>query len=169
MAYTAGSFVANEQPSASKFNLLWTNDAYFDAQIGSGTALTSYTPTYANLTVGNGTHRSAYLQLGKLVFVRIGFTFGSTSSMGTAPTATLPVTAKSSIYTASGSLLANGGATGGGTYSIPTYFATTTTVVFTIENSTATYTSLNNITASAPYASWTTGYTLDVQGWYEAA
>lgn len=34
MAYTSGSFVFGEQPSASKFNTLWTNDASFNDGTG---------------------------------------------------------------------------------------------------------------------------------------
>lgn len=37
MAYTAWSVVFGEQPSAAKWNILGTNDAHFNAYIGSGT------------------------------------------------------------------------------------------------------------------------------------
>ena len=54
---------------------------------------TTYTPTFTNLTVGNGTVVARYAQIGKIVKAYIGFNMGSTSSMGTAPYFTLPVTA----------------------------------------------------------------------------
>lgn len=38
MAYTAGSFVADEQPTTSKWNQLWSNDASFNDGTGIGTA-----------------------------------------------------------------------------------------------------------------------------------
>ena len=41
MAYSSWSVSFNEQPSAAKWNILGTNDAYFDSLIGSGTAWTS--------------------------------------------------------------------------------------------------------------------------------
>lgn len=53
----------------------------------------SWTPTWANLTVGNGTTDYKYIKIGKTVFVRFSVTFGSTSAMGTDPNLTLPVTA----------------------------------------------------------------------------
>jgi hypothetical protein len=55
-----------------------------------GGAWTSYTPTWTNLTVGNATQNSAYVEAGKLYFVRIGLTFGSTTSISGIPEFTLP-------------------------------------------------------------------------------
>jgi hypothetical protein len=55
----------------------------------------NYTPTYTNLTVGNGTHASRFSINGRTVSGSLGFTMGSTSVMGSNPTATLPVTASS--------------------------------------------------------------------------
>lgn len=58
-----------------------------------GTAWIPFTPTYTNLTVGNGVHQSYYQYVNaKTVIARIGFTLGTTSSVGTAPYFTLPVT-----------------------------------------------------------------------------
>ena len=53
----------------------------------------SYTPTYTNLTVGNGTVTSRYGQSGKFVFFYWRLVLGSTSSIGGAPKITVPVTA----------------------------------------------------------------------------
>lgn len=35
MAYTAATFSAFEQPTTSKWNLLWANDAFFNTQVGT--------------------------------------------------------------------------------------------------------------------------------------
>ena len=59
-------------------------------------AYTSYTPTFTNLTIGNGSMSAKYLQVGKLVYVFIQFVMGSTSSMGTDPFFTFPITADGS-------------------------------------------------------------------------
>jgi hypothetical protein len=98
MAYASWSVVANEQPSASKWNILGTNDAYFDSLIGSGTAWTAFTPVWTNLTVGNGTNASYYQQIGKTVSVTVSFKLGTTSSVSSNPYFALPVAA-SSHYT----------------------------------------------------------------------
>lgn len=106
MAYTAWSVSFGEQPSAAKWNILGTNDAYFDSLIGSGTAWTSYSPTWTTSgtapAIGNGSLTGAYQQLGKTVFFRIRFTAGSTTTYGTqAWQFGLPVAAHSYYTTAS--------------------------------------------------------------------
>jgi hypothetical protein len=55
----------------------------------------TWTPTLTNLVVGNGTMQGKYLQINKLVFVDLHFTFGATSTFGAgaAWTFTYPVTA----------------------------------------------------------------------------
>ena len=54
-------------------------------------AWTSYTPTLGSITIGNGSLSFAYTQMGKTVILRGLITLGSTSSVGTNPTFTLPV------------------------------------------------------------------------------
>jgi hypothetical protein len=56
----------------------------------------AYTPTYSNITVGNGTVTARYGQSGKFVTVNWKFVLGSTSSIGAGPTISLPVTATNS-------------------------------------------------------------------------
>lgn len=53
-------------------------------------AWTAYTPTFTNLTVGNGTVNAFYSKIGKTVLVRLRFVFGSTSSISGELQATLP-------------------------------------------------------------------------------
>lgn len=80
-----------------------TDSAVTPAKLLTGTGSSwvwqSWTPTWANLTVGNGTVAASYTQIGKTVIARTKVIFGSTSSMGTSPTFTLPVTANSSYST----------------------------------------------------------------------
>lgn len=167
MAYQSWSVSFGEQPSAAKWNILGTNDATFDALIGSGTAWTSWTPTWANLTVGNGTHLSAYQQLGKLVYFRVGFTLGTTSSVGTGPTFTLPVTAKSGVFIAD-QPIGHCSYSGSGTYAGRIRYSSTTVATVVLFNSSSTYASDNNVTATAPFA-WASTYTIAGTGFYEAA
>jgi hypothetical protein len=54
-------------------------------------AWTDFTPTFTNITVGNGTLSCAYLQIGRFVTARYSLVLGSTSSVGSAGNATLPV------------------------------------------------------------------------------
>ena len=59
----------------------------------------SWTPTWPNTTIGNGTVVAKYYQLGKTVHCYIKFTLGSTSSIGGTDTIfSLPVTSTTSGY-----------------------------------------------------------------------
>jgi hypothetical protein len=59
-----------------------------------GSPWTAYTPTLVGITLGNGSIAGRYLQINKTVLFNITFTFGSTSSVTGATTASLPVTAR---------------------------------------------------------------------------
>lgn len=64
----------------------------------------TWTPTYANFTIGNGTVVSRYVQIGKEITVYFEWTLGSTSAVGTGGTISTPVTA-ASTYTATDNTL----------------------------------------------------------------
>lgn len=81
---TVPSFLAGELPDADKF-LEITN--FMTAMTD---AWTTYTPTLANLTLGNGTMTASYRRIGKTLELRFRFTLGSTSAVGTSPTFSLP-------------------------------------------------------------------------------
>lgn len=54
-------------------------------------AWTSFTPSIANITVGNGTREGQYQEVGNTLFFRVKFTLGSTSAMtASTPILTLP-------------------------------------------------------------------------------
>ena len=63
-----------------------------------GITFADYTPSYTNITIGNGTVVARYGQQGKFIFVIWDFIFGSTSSIGSASRVSLPKTAKSTSY-----------------------------------------------------------------------
>jgi hypothetical protein len=58
---------------------------------------TTWTPSYTNLTLGNGTEVAEYLVIGDLVHVRYLLTWGSTTSITGNVSISLPVTASTSI------------------------------------------------------------------------
>ena len=76
-----------------------------------GAAWETYTPTFVNITVGNGTVVARYSQVNKLVTVQMKFTLGSTSTIGGAGgcTMSLPKTSVSAQYDAAASLIGIGG------------------------------------------------------------
>lgn len=170
MAYQSWSVVFGEQPSAAKWNVLGTNDAYFDSIVGSGTAWASWTPSYANLTIGNGTVTAKYIQIGKTVLFHWIFVLGGTSAVGTAPTISLPVTAATRYGTNNHNI--------GGTYFADTgttsYIGQTgilgSTSVFQplIVNSASTYTGPAQLTSTVPHT-WANTDVMSSTGQFEAA
>lgn len=131
---------------------------------GTGWAWQSWTPTWTNLTPGNGVNSSKYTQIGKTVFFTVDFVLGTTSSVGTGPIFSLPLTSAAitiGFPVAWGRILDSG--TG---YFNPTAeLASTTTAVLK-------YWDTNNaaagITASAPMV-WTNPDSIWVMGWFQAA
>ncbi len=62
-----------------------------DADHFGRTRWINWTPTYTNLTVGNGTVVARYVQSGNLVVARYSLTFGSTSAISGGVQIDLPV------------------------------------------------------------------------------
>ena len=98
MAITSQTFTTSELVTAAKMNAN-VRDNWQATWPTATEAWQAWSPSYANLTVGNGTVVARYIQVGDLVTAAWLFTMGSTSSVGTGPTVSLPVTATSS-YTA---------------------------------------------------------------------
>lgn len=108
MAYVAWSVSFGEQPSAAKWNILGSNDASFNDGTGIGAVLTNanlstttgalggawqdWTPSYVNITVGNGTVTAKYIQIGKTVHFFWKIVCGSTTAISNNHTITPPVT-----------------------------------------------------------------------------
>ena len=133
---------------------------YTIANLSDG-AWTSWTPTLTNMTLGNGTLSCKYKTIGKTVFFRFQFVLGSTSTMGTNPLFSIPVTSitvpSSFVRCGAGEADTNVPAL----YPVVCIWSTTTT--FTIYSQAAPYAS---ITATAPFT-WNTGCILAVHGFYE--
>ena len=155
MAFTSQTFSALEQPTLAKWNILNSNDDDLNARLNTIETLgwVSYTPTLTNLTVGNGTLSAKYMRQSKICTVRFVFTFGTTSSMGTDPTLTLPFTA---VALAAGANIMQEGVcalfdSSGSTYFYG-YFAATSTTTRTIRtaNVAGTYPSAAQITSAVP-------------------
>ena len=123
----------------------------------------TWTPTYANVTVGNGTTVARYQQIGKTVSFEIRFTLGSTSAIGTTPSFTLPVTASLSAATYS-ALFGDASATN----HIGGVDCNTTTAFLYATNASTTYAFVSYLTATVPFT-WTTSDYFVVRGTYEAA
>lgn len=149
--------------------------AYLDAAfplVGANldAAWTTWAPTYANLTVGNGVTTARYARVGRWVAFELKFVMGSTSAMGTNPTFTLPVTA-ASRYTLN---MEHYGTISIFDTSVPAIYAgisfTSTTGIglLGVYNASGTYTTITGFTSAIPMT-WAVGDAFSVKGWYEAA
>ena len=129
-----------------------------------GGAWTSYTPTFANTTLGNGSVVGAYTQIGKTVHFRAVFTLGSTSAMGTNPTVTLPVTSATSV----GSMNVFISDTGTAFYGGFTAYASTSVLQIYVFNTGTPYARMDGPSSTVPMT-WANTDILVVSGTYEAA
>jgi hypothetical protein len=127
---------------------------------------TTFTPTYAGITVGNGTNSGRYLRIGKLVHVLTDFTFGSTSSASGNLELILPFTAQSSIRTYIGSAYILD--TGINSYTGLVAKVSTTNARLEVQTAGGTYTNNNAATNTVPFT-WGTGDLFYTSYFYEVA
>ena len=71
---TVPTFLAGELPDADKFTEV-SNFMTAETDVW-----TNYSPTYGNLTIGNGTVVCKYKRIGKTIYLRWFFTWGSSST-----------------------------------------------------------------------------------------
>lgn len=131
----------------------------------------NWTPTFANFSIGNGTLVAKYKQIGKVVYYRLHITFGTTTSLGTGPTFTLPVASKAYPNVA-GSILGNIHMEDTGSSNaiglVEKGSASTTICNLYVNTASGTYLGVSGISGTLP---WTWGNTdqINVTGHYEAA
>lgn len=138
------------------------------AGTGTGWAWSSWAPTYANLTIGNGTVTAKYVQMGKTVFFIWKITLGSTSAMGTGPTISFPVATNATYNTNDmiGQGFANTSTANGAVWA--QWVSSTTFSPFTY-SAAGTYVLTQTSFTSAIPGTWGTGNLLTIQGSYEVA
>jgi hypothetical protein len=132
----------------------------------TGGAFDTWTPTWSNLTVGNGTVTARYWRAGRFVICGIRVDFGSTTSITGSPSFTLPATAASTALDWNNVL--NLTDTGSGTYRGIIRLATTAAAEIRYESVAGSLIALQAVSSSAPFT-WTTGDAFDGTFIYEAA
>ncbi len=128
-----------------------------------------WTPTYANLTVGNGTVVARYAHIGSLVYCWYELTFGSTSAISGDVTVSLPV-APSASYSSNENTVGHAlfrDATGSRLTGVA-HISTGSVVRLRVNNSGGTYLSESALSATIPFT-WTTSDVLYWQAVYETA
>jgi hypothetical protein len=127
----------------------------------------SYTPIFANTTLGNGTVSGRYIQIGKTIFFWAKFVLGSTSAVASTPTVTLPV-ATSGNYSTNQPIGDTVAFTSLGVTPGISLWNSTTTSLLTVNNASGTYDVSAVLTSSVP-AAWASTNYIYVTGTYEAA
>ncbi len=134
------------------------NNTFLTADSSTATGLKwlgdgiSFTPTWTNLTVGNGSNVCRYIQIGKMVFVQGSVLFGTTTSISGTPSFTLPVNADiNNTYLLTS--YSNVSCIDWGTteYVGYVYLDNSTTAMFRITNVAGTYPVRTNISATVPH------------------
>lgn len=134
----------------------------------------AYTPTLTNITLGNGTLTSYFSMSGKTVNFMGSIVFGSTTSMGSGPRISVPVTASSNIPNTTAPTLVGQvrieDAGTSGYYGNLIFNGTSGLTSVSIESVivSATYAQSGGISATVPMT-WTTSDFLSWTGAYQAA
>lgn len=76
------------------FGTFVTGQVLTAAELNAGLLWTSFTPSFTNFTLGNGTVSAKYSIFGKFMWVKLKVTLGSTSSMGDPLLMTMPASAQ---------------------------------------------------------------------------
>lgn len=74
------------------FGTFTTGQILTAAELNAAGTWVSFTPTWTNLTAGNGISEFKYSIFNKILWVRGTFTLGTTSAVGTTPSITIPLT-----------------------------------------------------------------------------
>ena len=121
-----------------------------DSTLGIVQNWTSFTPSWTNLTVGNGVVSAAYSRFNKILFVRVYFDFGSTSSLTGALQMTLP--ASLTQNTASQEAIGQAEVTKTGVFATLGLVAVNTSTTVKIQTwlSSGTYPSVRNVEPTVP-------------------
>lgn len=129
----------------------------------SGGAWTTWTPTFTNLTVGNGTLSARYRQISdKTYALAVQVTLGSTSSVGTSPSFNIPFTLANTAIRCigSGSVYDTSAST---PYSMQMQVKSSTEFFMVVNYVIGTYIGARGLTSAIPIT-FTTGDIIYVEG-----
>lgn len=150
---TLGSFVPGQILTAAEMNAIGKWE--------------TFTPTFTNLTVGNGTATGLFCVLNDLVLMQVDLTWGSSTTISAAVGLEFPEPAKRTFPDGS-----NGQAffeDGDGTdYYGTTYRIDGTTFQVHVWDASSTYLGSSNITNTIPFT-WADGDRFVVSHWYQRA
>lgn len=136
--------------------------------LGTFSDWAAWTPSWTNLTVGNGTVVARYTQIGKFVYFHLRITFGTTTSVSGTVSFSTPTT-MGTAYTganplAQARLVDNSPAN---TYEGIAVYSTNTTMIPAVITAGGTYAQVAAVDGSTPIT-WTTSDAMLITGHYES-
>lgn len=133
-------------------------------------AWSTYTPTLANIVLGNGQIAGFYKKIGRMVHFYVQYVQGSTGSMGSNPTYSLPVAASSRYSSSTRDVIGRVAVLDSGTANFGgiSFWVSSTTAALQVWNSGGTYLTANSFTLTVPMT-WTTNDAWFAWGTYESA
>jgi hypothetical protein len=165
-----GDLIAGTAADTTARLAVGANDLLLTAASGEATGLkytggwTSYTPTFTNFTLGNGTVTAKYCKIGKVVFVHARIVWGSTTSTGSYPIMSLPVNSVTSGYFTGTADLQDAGTTN---YMGKIYIDSATGVWPSVDATGGTYAGYG-VTGPTIPMTWTTNDGMIYNFYYEA-
>lgn len=159
------SFILVEDITGS----VWPAGQVVTSGLIASEAWTDWTPSFTNFTLGNGTVTAKYVKIGRKVTWYMKVILGTTSSMGTSPTFTLPVAMASYYNNAFLDIMGNGWIQDAGTahYGSFVNWQTSTTVGLNVWRADTSFIQAGGITATSPMT-WTTNDSFTYTGTYES-
>jgi len=138
-------------------------------KVSVGTNTVPWTPTWTNLTVGNGTLTANYAQAGKLVVFQLQLVLGTTSSVGSSPHFTLPVASIAVPKNTPNGVCRYLDSSAAVAFQGIAQIITSSLVcrLFALDAS-GTYLANANVTATVPFA-WASSDEIEVSGYYLTA
>jgi hypothetical protein len=124
----------------------------------------TWSPSYTNLTIGNGTVIARYIQIGKFIDLNFEFTLGSTSSVGSGPVISLPVAGATAVGSTGNARYLDNGVTN----YLGSLNVSSSGLRPQVVKTDGTFANIEGgITATAPFT-WVTGDVLTFNAQYEA-
>jgi hypothetical protein len=132
-----------------------------------GFNFTTWTPTFSDLTLGNGSYTARYAQNGKFTYFELAINLGSTSSVA-GIIFSLPATPKTGSADVYHTVYGTARRPGSFTTSIPVELRTNGNAVCKTMVVNGDYPEFGNVSSTAPFT-WSSTSTIFLSGEYEAA